>query len=72
MRARAGKVPKPPLYMSLARAMEEQIREGVFRLGSPVPSVRELSRQRRVSISTVLQAYSWLANQGCKIGRAHV
>jgi DNA-binding transcriptional MocR family regulator len=45
--------------------MEEQIREGVFRLGAPVPSVRELSRQRRVSISTVLQAYSWLENQGC-------
>ena len=56
---------KPPLYMTLARAMEDQIREGVFRLGSPVPSVRALSRQRRVSISTVLQAYLWLESQGC-------
>jgi DNA-binding transcriptional MocR family regulator len=64
MRNSAARSAKPPLYLTLARAMEDQIREGVFRLGSPVPSVRELSRQRRVSISTVLQAYMWLEEQG--------
>lgn len=64
MKTSTATATKPPLYMSLARAMEEQIREGVFRLGGPVPSVRELSRQRRVSISTVLQAYGWLEQQG--------
>lgn len=64
MRTSSARAVQPPLYLTLARAMEEQIREGVFRLGAPVPSVRQLSRQRRVSISTVLQAYSWLENEG--------
>ena len=53
-----------PLYMRLARDLEQQIERGAFRLGEPVPSVRALSRQRRVSVSTVLQAYFWLENRG--------
>ena len=55
---------KSPLYLRIARDLEEQIQRGAFRLGDPVPSVRALSRQRRVSVSTVLQAYFWLENQG--------
>lgn len=53
-----------PLYMRLARDLEQQIEKGAFQLGDPVPSVRVLSRQRRVSVSTVLQAYFWLENRG--------
>lgn len=55
---------KPPLYLRLAQDLEAQIQKGVFQLGDPVPSVRALSRQRRVSVSTVLQAYFWLENRG--------
>src|SRR5689334_17178035 len=55
---------KPPLYLQIARDLETQIQEGAFRLGDPVPSVRALSRQRRISVSTVLQAYFWLENRG--------
>jgi DNA-binding transcriptional MocR family regulator len=44
--------------------LEHQIQQGAFRLGEQVPSVRELSRQHRVSVSTVLQAYFWLENRG--------
>ncbi len=48
----------------MAQGLEEQIQRGTFRLGDQVPSVRELSRQHRVSVSTVLQAYFWLENRG--------
>jgi DNA-binding transcriptional MocR family regulator len=53
-----------PLYLQVAHNLENQIQQGVFRTGDQVPSVRELSRQRRVSVATVLQAYFWLENKG--------
>jgi DNA-binding transcriptional MocR family regulator len=37
---------------------------GALRPGDRVPSLRELSRQRQVSISTALQAYLWLETRG--------
>src|SRR5262245_37310351 len=54
-----------PLYLRIAHKLESQIQEGVFQTGERVPSVRQLSRQHRVSVSTVLQAYFWLENKGC-------
>src|SRR5438046_10010612 len=53
-----------PLYMRVAHKLEGQIQQGAFRIGDQIPSVRELSRQHRVSVSTVLQAYFWLENKG--------
>ncbi len=53
-----------PLYLKVAHNLEGQIEQGVFRIGDQVPSVRELSRHHRVSVSTVLQAYFWLENKG--------
>src|SRR5215467_15516068 len=53
-----------PLYLKLAQNLEQQIQKGTFTVGDPVPSVRELSRQHRVSVSTVLQAYFLLENKG--------
>src|SRR2546425_4190203 len=53
-----------PIYLKLAQGLEQQIQKGTFAVGDQVPSVRELSRQHRVSISTVLQAYFWLENKG--------
>src|SRR5437867_795284 len=53
-----------PLYLQVARNLEDQIQQGAFRTGDQIPSVRELSRQRRVSVATVLQAYFWLENKG--------
>ena len=55
---------KKPLYLNLARTLEQQIASGVLRPGDRVPSVRSLSRQQGVSISTVLEAYMWLENRG--------
>ena len=57
-------VVKPPLYLKLARQIEEQIERGALRPGDRVPSVRWLSRRQGVSISTVLQAYTLLENRG--------
>jgi len=55
---------KSPLYLKVARQIEGQIRKGALRVGDRVPSIRGLKRQQGVSISTVLQAYFWLENQG--------
>src|SRR5215510_15280063 len=54
----------PPLYLQVARQIEGQIRKGALRVGDKVPSIRGLKRQQGVSVSTVLQAYFWLENQG--------
>lgn len=55
---------KLPLYLRVARQIEGQIRKGALRVGDKVPSIRGLRRQQGVSVSTVLQAYFWLENQG--------
>src|ERR1700751_2090105 len=57
-------MPRPPLYLKVARQIEQQIRKGALRVGDRVPSIRGLRRQQGVSVSTVLQAYFWLENQG--------
>src|SRR5262245_60897349 len=56
--------PKQPLYLKVARQIEGQIRKGALSVGDRVPSIRGLKRQQGVSVSTVLQAYFWLENQG--------
>ncbi|HYL38595.1 MAG TPA: PLP-dependent aminotransferase family protein [Bryobacteraceae bacterium] len=53
-----------PLYVRIAETLTQQISRGALRAGDRVPSIRELSRQQRVSISTALQAYLWLENRG--------
>src|SRR5206468_10902982 len=55
---------KPPLYLRVAQQIEGQNRKGALRVGDRVPSIRGLRRQQGVSVSTVLQAYFWLENQG--------
>src|ERR1700745_1675512 len=51
-------------YLRLAGEIENQITQGVLHVGDKLPSVRELSRNRAVSISTVLSTYFWLENRG--------
>src|SRR4030042_1527152 len=52
------------LYEQVSSDLADLIRQGTFRSGERIPSVRQLSRQRKISITTVLQAYSLLENQG--------
>ena len=53
-----------PLYVRIAETLAHQIARGTLRPGDRVPSLRDLSRQQRVSISTALQAYLWLETRG--------
>ncbi|GAA5481969.1 PLP-dependent aminotransferase family protein [Haloferula sargassicola] len=53
-----------PLYQELADRIGGLIRGGTFASGSRLPSVRRLSREQRVSITTVLEAYGRLEDQG--------
>jgi DNA-binding transcriptional MocR family regulator len=52
------------LYEQVASELAELIRKGTFRTGERIPSVRQMSQQRKISITTVLQAYMLLENQG--------
>jgi DNA-binding transcriptional MocR family regulator len=52
------------LYMRIFHRIAKMIEQGALRPGDRVPSVRRLSRQEGVSISTVLQAYMQLEAQG--------
>jgi len=51
-------------YERIANDVEHLIQCGAFKPGDRIPSVREMSRQRDVSISTVLQAYYLLEARG--------
>lgn len=53
-----------PLYETVARDLLELIEHGTFRPGDRLPSVRELSRKRRVSLTTAVQAYRLLETGG--------
>lgn len=54
----------PYRYQELADRLAEQIRQGTYSPGDRIPSVRQTSKQQGVSLSTVLQAYLMLENQG--------
>ena len=52
-----------PLYEEVAGRISELVDNGTFRPGERVPSLRELSRQLRVSLNTVKEAYSYLEDR---------
>jgi DNA-binding transcriptional regulator YhcF (GntR family) len=53
-----------PLYIQIAETLVQQVAAGALRPGDRVPSLRQLSQERSVSVSTALQAYMWLENRG--------
>ena len=52
------------LYEDIAARIGAMIANGTYRPGERVPSIRDLSRQMRVSVNTVLQSYAHLENVG--------
>src|SRR4028118_1491542 len=52
------------LYEQVSERILHLIEGGTLRPGQRVPSVRELSTQQGISVSTVLQAYRQLENAG--------
>ena len=57
------------LYVRLATELTAQMARGVLAPGERLPSVRTLSRERGVSISTVMQAYMSLERDGRIVAR---
>jgi len=51
------------LYQSIANDLEKKIRQSVYTNGEKLPSVRKLSQQQSVSVSTVLMAYNLLEDR---------
>ncbi|MEW5829590.1 MAG: PLP-dependent aminotransferase family protein [Chloroflexota bacterium] len=54
----------PFLYEQIAGNIAGLIARGTYRTGERIPSVRQMSKQQDVSISTVLQAYLLLESRG--------
>jgi DNA-binding transcriptional MocR family regulator len=52
------------LYLHVADSIEKQILDSVLKLGDKLPSVRMLSKQHGISVSTILQAYYHLEGKG--------
>jgi DNA-binding transcriptional MocR family regulator len=55
---------RSPRYVLLAADISRQIEKGTFRPGDRLPSVRQTSKDQGLSVSTVLQAYQKLEDQG--------
>lgn len=53
-----------PLYRSVADHVESLIDEGTLGPGTRIPSIRQLSRQLSVSLTTVMEAYRVLEDRG--------
>lgn len=56
-------------YRLLADALSARIEQGLYRPGDRLPSVRALSLEHGVSLSTVQQAYRHLEDQGLAVPR---
>ncbi len=55
---------RAPLYRSVADQVESLIDEGTLPPGTRIPSLRQLSRQMSVSLTTVMEAYRVLEDRG--------
>lgn len=52
------------IYHSIARSIEHQIKKQVYKIGDKLPSVREICREKGVSMNTALNAYYYLESKG--------
>lgn len=52
------------LYLQVAHQIEDMIEQDVLRIGDKLPSVRILSEEKGISMSTAFQAYYHLENKG--------
>lgn len=52
-----------PLYQDIASDLSSQISSGIYLSGERLPSLRVMAKQLKVSISSVLEAYSLLEQQ---------
>ncbi|MBN2299038.1 MAG: PLP-dependent aminotransferase family protein [Deltaproteobacteria bacterium] len=55
---------KQNLYEEVADSISNMVRCGTYRAGERIPSIRAVSRQMRVSITTAMEAYRLLEDRG--------
>ncbi|MFO7341195.1 GntR family transcriptional regulator [Caldibacillus debilis] len=55
---------KTPLYLQIKEQIKEQIMKGILKEGDPLPSMRELAKELRVSVITTKRAYEELEQEG--------
>lgn len=67
--AGAGQVSTLHRYEQLADLIVGMIDKGTLTAGMRLPSVRAISEEHGLSISTVLQAYRWLEDRGVLVAR---
>lgn len=53
-----------PLYMQIARQVEQLVASGMLQVGDQLPTVRELATELRINFNTVARAYHVLDDQG--------
>jgi len=53
-----------PLYMQIARQVEQMVAAGLLQVGDQLPTVRELATELRINFNTVARAYHVLDDQG--------
>jgi GntR family transcriptional regulator len=52
-----------PLYLQIARQVEQLVADGTLRVGDQLPTVRELATELRINFNTVARAYRVLDEQ---------
>lgn len=63
------KMEKEIQYQKIAKAIASQIKNGVWKIGEKLPSLRTVSNENGVSLNTVIQAYYELEKDGYIISR---
>ncbi len=53
-----------PLYLQIARQVEQMVAAGDLQVGDQLPTVRELATELRINFNTVARAYHVLDEQG--------
>ena len=53
-----------PIYAQIARQIKQQILSGQLRAGEPLPSIRLLAKELRISVITTKRAYEELEADG--------
>ena len=53
-----------PIYAQITRQIKQQILSGQLRAGEPLPSIRLLAKELRISVITTKRAYDELEREG--------
>ena len=59
-----------PIYAQIARQIKQQILSGQLRAGEPLPSIRLLAKELRISVITTKRAYEELEADGFIVTQA--